>query len=296
MALLHGFYGTAAAKGWNPTDEDCDAPFSRQELHLMAEQLPPGSDSYFEAFCRLEAQKRSRERWGEKTPRHIFRIDEILGRYPGAQIICMVRDPRAVVASYGRFAEAPDVTRAWFPAKRNAWSSEDRTRIRRSYHPLIAAMLWKASVHTALVAIDRFGVKRVRIQRFEDLVQEPESTLRELCEWLGLDFDLGMIDNVPYMNSSFAKPHVKAGISTTPVSHWHQHLTPAEIHVIQSTCGKYMGEFAYSCEAVKPPWHSVARLWLNLPTVVLRALLANRYRIAGGLDYLRRRVRFTAWL
>ena len=45
--------------------------------------LPGGCstpDGYFEAFCRVLARRNGAEIWGEKTPRHIFRLQEILTR------------------------------------------------------------------------------------------------------------------------------------------------------------------------------------------------------------------------
>jgi len=88
-----------------------------EELRAEAHALGGHADAYFEGFCRLRARRNDKRRWGEKTPRHVFRIGEILDAFPSAKIICLVRDPRAVAASY----------RDWHLSKRGEdKSSEDR--------------------------------------------------------------------------------------------------------------------------------------------------------------------------
>ena len=73
---------------------------SPQQLRERAEQLGGTGDAYFQAYCEIEAEQASKSIWGEKTPRHIFRINDILTKFPDAKVVCMSRDPRAVVASY----------------------------------------------------------------------------------------------------------------------------------------------------------------------------------------------------
>ncbi|HYX76361.1 MAG TPA: sulfotransferase [Gaiellaceae bacterium] len=70
------------------------------ELRTLAGELGGSGDAYFEAACRLRARQHGRERWGEKTPRHVYRIDDLLTAFPEAKVVCLVRDPRAVAASY----------------------------------------------------------------------------------------------------------------------------------------------------------------------------------------------------
>ena len=90
-ALSHRPYGHAGdpEQGW----------LGSEALKAEAARIGDGADAWFEAFCRLNGAP-GRRYWGEKTPRHIFRIPEILAGYPEARVIAMVRDPRAIVASY----------------------------------------------------------------------------------------------------------------------------------------------------------------------------------------------------
>jgi len=92
LRLAHRAYGAEA-------DPDA-ATIDPAELAAEAASLGGSGDAWFAAFCRLRARANGRGRWGEKTPRHAFRIDELLAAFPSARVVCLIRDPRAVVASY----------------------------------------------------------------------------------------------------------------------------------------------------------------------------------------------------
>jgi hypothetical protein len=290
MSLLHGVYATPAARHWDPSLEKPDAPVTRDELRAMAQRCGLGADAYFEAFCRLQAETSGGERWGEKTPRHVFRIREILDRYPDSQVIFMVRDPRAVVASYGRFDKVARTGRRWHLAN-DGTRERELARIRGSYHPLIVTMLWRAAARAGLRARADFGRDAVYLLRFEDLVEDPASVLTSLTEWLGVEYGSSMISSLPVTNTSFGEPGKQRGISSAPTNRWRQHLSAGEVAVIQNACGRLLDELGYRREAVGRQVRAVAGAWGSLPFVAARAYLLNRHRIAGAPAYIARRIR-----
>ena len=169
LALSHRAFGQAG-------DAD-ESRLDRDELRALAQELGGTGDAYFEALCRLRAKRHGRERWGEKTPRHVYRIDDLLTAFPEAKVVCLVRDPRAVVASYKDWHGAA--------ARRGVTESTeleaDRERSRRSYNPVLMSLLWRGVVRASFAALERHGPERVRIQRFERLAAAPEAEVRELC-------------------------------------------------------------------------------------------------------------------
>ncbi len=263
-------------------------PVAREELRASARRLGCGADAYFEAFCRQQAEARGRARWGEKTPRHVFRIREMLERYPRAQVVCMVRDPRAVVASYRDRTNRPrlrppDVTRG------DALGRE-QSRQRDSTDPLLNSLLWRSSVRAGRQARRRFGRERVHVQHFEGLVGEPEHALRRLAEWLEVDFSPSMLD-VTVRNSSYAGIRGSRGISTQPVERWRTTLSDAEVGVVQSACGTLMEHEGYARVPVPNARAIVVWRWLALPASVARASRANRSRAGSLPRYVWRRLR-----
>ena len=109
----------------------------------------------------------------------------------------------------------------------------DRERSRRSYNAVLMSLLWRGVVRASFEALERHGPERVRIQRFEQLAASPEAEVRELCAWLGLEFEPALLE-IPVVNSSYAT--TGAGVSSEPVERWRERLSPAEVGIVQSVC------------------------------------------------------------
>jgi hypothetical protein len=281
LALLDRPYG----RGGDP-ERRADR-LTRDELRAAAAEVGHGSDAYFVGFCQALSRKDGKIRWGEKTPRHVFRIDDIFGLWPDARVICMVRDPRAVVSSY-RWWKRTDRPRRAGVVRDEAWVADDR-RARRSYNPFTISMLWRAAMRASLTAVEKHGSARVRLQRYEDVVGEPEQELRGLVGWLELDFDDALLD-VAVSNSSFFVPGER-GISTEPLERWKTNLPPDEISVIQTCCGGLMRSLGYPPVKSSASPLRVAVAWATVPVALVRAFVVNRHRLGNSLDYVVRRMR-----
>lgn len=269
LALGDGVYGQET----DPERSRIDAG----ELRSEADSLGATADAYFEAFCRIRMRAQGRSRWGEKTPRHVFRIADMLDVWPRAKVICLVRDPRAVVASY----------RDWKRGKPDS-DAPDRLRVSRSYHPVLNALLVKGAMEASEQALQRYGTERVLLLRYEDLVTEPDKSIRQLADWLGLDYTASMLD-VPDMYGSYGD--VSRGISQAPVGRWRSKLSPTEISVIQTCCRGTMERAGYAREQVSAPWLDLLRVWASVPVAAWRAVLANRKRLGSTSEYVLKRLR-----
>lgn len=256
-----------------------------EELKSLAQELDGAPDSYFEAFCMIKAKAHGKSRWGEKTPRHVYRVSEILDAFPRAQIIFTVRDPRAVLASY-RDWKIPGVLRE----QGDKAVARDAVRARKSYHPLIIALMWKSAVRRIAALQESPRTDHICTVRYEDLIQTPEEILTGLCAFLKVGFTPKMLD-VPMDNSSYSGVDFGAGLSTTPLERWRSKLSNREIAAVQACCGAEMESHGYCPDEV--PRYSVFRvaLWLTLPFAVIRAAFVNRSRFPSLPDYLWRRIR-----
>jgi hypothetical protein len=279
-ALSHRPYGHGGEPdaGW----------LSAEDLRAEAARCGDGADAYFEAFCRLWAAREGKTRWGEKTPRHVYRIPDILARYPEARVIAMIRDPRAIAASYRDWRNQGGFDFDKDAGHRDALVIEE-ARARSSYHIVIQSLLWRGVANAAVGARDRFGETRVYVQRYEDFVEDPAAAGRAVMAWLGLDFDEALLA-VPMHNSSFSTFAKAEGVSKAPVDRWREKLSGAEIAVIQDCCGGLMDRLGYAREKTGlAPGRLVP--WATLPFAVVSAARANRDRTGNLPAYILRRIR-----
>ena len=257
-----------------------------EAVRREADRLGGSADAYFEAFCRLRAHRRGAEIWGEKTPSHVFRIADMLAAYPAARFICLVRDPRAVVASTRDAWRRPSFRRR----RTRKRMKENYARAKRQYNIVLSALLWNATVRAAYDARATFGAAAVFIQPYEELVTTPETAVRRLAAWLGIDYQASMLSDLKVVASSYASVAGKAGISTEPLTRWSSVLTAEEIAVVQLVTRRYMRALGYERQETSPSPLRLAAVLGAIPVAVLRALAANRDRAGRSFEFARRRL------
>lgn len=283
-SLSHRPYGKRGDpdRGW----------LTREALLAEAAAYGEGADAAFMAFCLLCAGRFGKHPtiWGEKTPRNVFRIDDIVAAFPRAKVICMVRDPRATVVSYRdwvqkKIADSELARDADFVAA----YAEDHLRKQSSYNIVLAVAMWRAAVNAAAAAAARHGPERVRVLRYEDVVADPQAALSDLCGWLGVDYHREMLE-VDLANSSYGGAR-GAGVSASPVDRWREKLSARETGVIQSVAGDAMRRYGYAALPVRLGVLELAQAYLAAPFAAVRAARANKARIASLPLYVWRRMR-----
>ena len=135
--------------------------------------------AYFDAL----AAAHGKDIWLEKTPRHVFHALRIRQAIPDSLCIHMVRNGADVVASIvDRAKRYPDQ----FP---------------RQGDPSYGIRQWNRSIQATTEALSGPGHAVVF---YDELVSDTESTLRSLCQIIGIDFETGM--DVPVDPSAFIQP------------------------------------------------------------------------------------------
>lgn len=248
------------------------------------------ADGVFEAYCKSLAARENATVWGEKTPRHVFRIAEILRLYPEAKVVCMVRDPRAVVASYRDWKNQGGLRRAENDPDYQAAIRADEERARMSYHIVLASMMWRGSANAASEARTAFTPERVRLVRYEDVTDDPEATLRAVTDWLGIAFAPAMLE-IPLHNSSTIRFAEQAGVSSAPRDRWREVLSEREIGVVQKVAGTTLRDAGYEPVEVRTGPLDLPRAYADLPVAAVRAAMANRSRYDSLPGYVMRRLK-----
>ncbi len=153
-----------------------DPVITQQGLRALVAQLPGREADYLEALRRATnhlyeraLSASGRQLLLDKTPAYALVLDFLAKLYPQARYVVLTRNPIAVWSSYvDSFFDGDAVVAHQF------------NPILERYVPAIARFLRERSV-------------ALHHLRYEELVREPEKHLREVCGFLGLEFEPGMV-------------------------------------------------------------------------------------------------------
>jgi hypothetical protein len=123
---------------------------------------------FFGGIQRDYAASRGKARWADKSPRYAMKLDFVLRVFPDAQVVHVIRDGRDVAVSHRK--------------RFGYWSCVKST------------VKWPRYVRTARAAGAVLPPDRYHEVRYEALVADQEKTLRGLMDFLGEQFEPGMMD------------------------------------------------------------------------------------------------------
>jgi hypothetical protein len=175
------------------------------------------------------AAARGKPRWGDKTPMYMQHLRLLERLFPDALYVHLVRDGRDTAASFLQMP-AGIVTESWG-------------------HPTTVAGFarqWGTEVRSARALGSRVGPARYLELRYERLVESPEETLREVCEFAGLPWEPAMLEYADAVDVS-AKPH-QQNLKRRPTSglrNWRTDLELTEVEEFEEVSGDVLAELGY---------------------------------------------------
>lgn len=244
---------------------------------------PPG---LFSTFLRYETLRNGKTIPCDQTPRNVFYIDAILKYYPQAKIINMVRDPRDVLQSQKR---------KW---KRRFLGGTDLPMMETirdwiNYHPITISRIWNTAVTVADGYADNVNLTTIY---FEQLLTDAESTIKGICDFVGIDFSPSMLD-VPQVGSSVSTDKPKQiGINPNRAGNWGSEniqlkiLNSSEIYINQRLNSKLMKKHNYIPVSIRPNLLRLLSSFISFPFKILLAFLFNLDRIKNIRETLKRRL------
>jgi Sulfotransferase family len=196
----------------------------------VRERLPaePTFADAIQAVYRAYAERRGKRRFGDKTPSYMQRLDVLERAFPGARYVHLIRDGRDAALSFVGMRRRP----------RFNWA---RPRGVGAF-----AAQWRREVEAAR----RFGREqaagRYRELRYEDLVADPQASLRAVCEFLALDFEPAMLDYHRADDPKLLLDHPRLAEPPTPgVRKWRDQMAPRDTERFEGIAGRLLSELGY---------------------------------------------------
>jgi Sulfotransferase family len=202
-----------------------DLGLDRKQVMDEIVAAPPSVGSAAGTIWRAFARSRGKPRWGDKRPAYWRDVGMIRRTFPDAQIVHLVRDGRACVASLKKVE--------WWTTGAiggmATWTLADR-ELRRAGRRLPSDSYYRL--------------------RYEDLLGDPKHELDQLCGFLGEEFDEAMLDYaeaaediVPARKRWHAR--TRGALNPARIEAWRTQLDPAEIGLFERVSGRALQRNGY---------------------------------------------------
>jgi len=194
-----------------------------RRLGWTDEELDEEARRFFERIFMRYAEQHGKERWGEKTPQHVWHVGKMKRVFPDSVIIAIVRHPGATVAS----------------------------NMRRFGHSSRWGVLHCRRYYKEIARLGSITHRRMVILRYEDLVLRPEPLLRELLDWLGEPWDDAVLEHHSVQGE---RDHDRIeGLSRADepikpdrIARWTEELTAEDRTLVSRRLGRIAEFYGYS--------------------------------------------------
>jgi hypothetical protein len=204
--------------------------------------------------------------WVDHTPTNFRRARALLRLYPEARFIHLVRDGRAVAASL--------LPLDWGPN-----------------NVLQAAEFWLARCALGLAAELELGSSRVLRVRYEDVLQDPETSLRRIAGFAGLEYEPAMTSGRGFQATPYhQQQHRLVGQAPDPsrAERWPQVFTRRQVEIFEAEAAEFLESLGYvpkyGASALPATRFEVFRLQLGDMTRRVRNNLRRRWRARKSLQ------------
>ena len=207
----------------------------RDMLHKELSRDPLTISSIFHSILAVHARMRDKGRIGAKFPVHYSYAQQLLDWYPNCLLIHTTRNPKAVYASQA--------------AK---YLQDSQNRISRSFMRfeqfvhINIQITWTARIHNQLCKLPNY-----RLIRYEDLVLDPEPNIRQLCDFLEIDFQTGMLSPKQFGSSFDNIGRDRQGIDQSSLERWRSSISPFTSKIIDICHRRAFRTLGYSTEALQ---------------------------------------------
>jgi hypothetical protein len=217
----------------------------------------------------------------EDMPGNVFKLDQILKKFPSSRIVNIVIDPRDIILSQKKRYQRRRMGGHYI-------SQLTSVRFWANYHPYFIANIWKNAVRNGIAFENHPNVLNIR---FEDLILNTKETLIAICNHCHIKFEDRML-HVPQFGSSTIHDNPnKIGVANERVGTWIRGgLYNGEVEICESIAKKEMLHFKYELSNKKAS--IFVKLWfvLLLPLKGVISILLNWSSTKGIINFIKTRI------
>ncbi len=237
--------------------------FKIWELALNSADIPDDVASYSHLLSWIVKQYAIRQGnpkahiWIDHTPENISYTSSLFELFPKAKMIHIVRDGRAVAASILPLDWGPNTV-----VKASRW--------------------WMRMTSFGLAAESMFGPERIMRVKYEDLVLQPETTMRSVSDFLQITYQPNMMQAAGFAPPSYtSRQHNLVGTRPDPavVTRWEEKLSARQVEIFENLTRDFMTYLGYplryGLQAKAPSFSEIQKGKLH---ELFRGEIANKFK------------------
>ena len=157
-----------------------------------------------------------------------------------------------------------------------------------NYHPITSAKFWNSAVLHGNKMEENPRVIKIK---FEELLQNPQEKIMELCDFIEIPFDKKMLEVPNIGSSTVLDKEDELEIDSTKIEKWKKGgLTTAEIYLSQIFTKDRMQANGYELKSfVTPPIFSIFYL-ITFPIKAFLTLILNFKRTGSITEFVKQRI------
>jgi hypothetical protein len=200
----------------------------------LAQVAPANFTKAAQAIFQASVSKKNKQRWGDKTPHQVRDITSLAEAFPDAQFLHVIRDGRDVAMSM----------------RKAGWLNGNMLTI---------AKYWQRQVQAGITAGRSLINSKNRYYEvyYEQLLQQPETTLKNLCAWLHLEYTPQMLEYYRNVDVDIQPEHSnlfklnRKPIDASRAYAWKSQLSRQDIADFESIAGNLLTELGYELSGAK---------------------------------------------
>lgn len=211
---------------------DCFGVNEEQAADLLQAAAPCDYPTAAAALFQDFADRRGKQRWGDKTPRNILSVGWLSEVYPKSRFLHIIRDARDVAASL----------------------------CKAGWHATLfrAARFWKDRVEAGRLAGSVLPPDRYLELKYEDLLIAPQASLQGVAEWLGVGYEPAMLQYYRDADTQIPSQHadlfelLDKPIDKSRAYAWKPSMKGRDVAEVERVAGPLLAELGYEVTGAKP--------------------------------------------